>query len=107
MFGVAGAKKVKQSCPKGFGNLYMLLSANPYDVGGNCYEFAGDTMQILSRTTALFTQNNQVFYVDFGDASVPNIGFHGIVKGVGTYEYVTRVGVEKKIPSLKKILVLN
>lgn len=106
-YGVEGAVKVKRACPKGSKNIYALLTSNPYDIDGNCFEFSGDTMQLLSRTTALFTQSQQVFYVDFEKDSVPNIGFQGIVKGMGVYEYTTRLGVSKKIPNLKKVWVLN
>ncbi|OGR41954.1 MAG: hypothetical protein A2X35_11655 [Elusimicrobia bacterium GWA2_61_42] len=107
VFGLSGAVAVKRGCPKGYGNIYALLSANPYEVEGKCFEFAGDTMQLINRTTGLFTQSQQVFYMDFGSDSLPNIGFHGIVKGMGVYEYTTRLGVAKKIPHLKKLLVLN
>lgn len=103
--GVDGTLKVKTQCPRGFDSLYSLLLTNPYDVEGKCFEFAGNTMQVLSRTTGLFTQSGQVFYIDFGNQAIPNIGFQGIVKGVGVYEYITRLGVLKKIPRLKKVLI--
>jgi len=105
--GLTGALALKRGCPKGYGNIYALLSANPYEVEGKCFEFAGETMQLLTRTTGLFSQSGQVFYIDFEKDSIPNLGFQGIVKGVGVYEYTTRLGVPKKIPHLKKVLVLG
>jgi len=102
-FGQKNAVKVKQLCPSGVKSVSDLFSANPYDVAGICYEFVGETQQILTRSTALFNQSGRGFYIDFGKASAPAIYFRGVVKGVGVYDYTTTMGAAKKVPHLTSV----
>lgn len=97
------ALKIKRNCPAGIKSIDALYSSNPYDVAGKCYEFVGETQQILSRSTALFNQSGRSFYINFGKASAPAMYFRGVVKGVGVYEYTTTIGALKKVPHLTNI----
>ena len=102
---VADAKKFDSTCPykDGFISAVGLYQANPFDVAGKCYQFFGETMQILSRTAALFRMDDRIVYLDFGKGSAPNSYYNGIVKGVGVYEYTTSLGAVKKVPHLKSV----
>ncbi len=97
------ALKIKKNCSK-INSLPDLFQANPYAVKNKCYEFVGETLQIITKTTALFMQSGKVFYVDFKNNPAPNAWFNGIVKGEGVYSYTTRFGVKKTIPKLKMIV---
>ena len=97
------ALKIKRRCPGGIKSIDALYSSNPYDVAGKCYEFVGETQQILSRSTALFNQSGRSFYINFEKASAPAMYFRGVVKGVGVYEYTTTIGALKKVPHLTSV----
>jgi hypothetical protein len=86
-------------------SMKVLYQANPYDVKGRCFWFAGKTFQILTRTTALVSNNEEEFLIDFGDRSAPRRSVKGIVKGIGTFEYVTTQGSKQIVPSLKVIVL--
>lgn len=97
------ALKMKRACPNGINPIYALIQANPFDVEGKCYEFVAETMQILTRTTALFNLSGQIFYIDFGSDAAPNIYFKGIVKGAGIFRYTTPIGAIKQVPHLSVV----
>ena len=99
----SSALKIKKNCSK-TNSLQDLFQANPYTVKDKCYEFVGETFQIITKTTALFMQSGKVFYIDFKSNPAPNAWFNGIVKGEGVYAYTTSFGVSKKVPKLKMIV---
>lgn len=99
----SSALKIKKNCSK-TNSLQDLFQANPYTVKDKCYEFVGETFQIITKTTALFMQSGKVFYIDFKNNPAPNAWFNGIVKGEGVYAYTTSFGVSKKVPKLKMIV---
>lgn len=94
-------KQIARICPKGLGDLGELIFANPYDVKGRCYGFAGRTLQILSRSTGFYQLNrSDRVYIDFGRDAAPGQLFQGYVKGVGVFSYTTVVGAKMIVPSL-------
>jgi hypothetical protein len=78
-----------------------LVQTNPYDVKNKCFQFAGQRLQLLGRSTALFSVGQFIFYVDFAPGSVPMYCSSGVVKGIGTFSYVTAMGTENIIPKMK------
>lgn len=101
------ADKIKNDCPNGLLNLIDLLRSNPYDVAVNCYNYTGKTIQLLSRTDALFsTGGNDIAHIRFKEQSAPIGYFKGAVKGVGTYKYNTISGAPLIVPDLEALMVL-
>jgi hypothetical protein len=92
---------IKRNCSSSIEGLFDLLRSNPYDVEGRCFYVFGAPLQILDRTTALYKAYNEVYFVDFGNESVPMTFFEGIVKGQGVYQYITVAGVSQIVPMLK------
>lgn len=104
------AQKIKSVCPNGVEEFPELIRSNPFDVKGRCFEFrGGKVLQILDRTSALFTFDlghdmDRTWYLNFGNNSVPNVPFfRGYVKGEGVFEYTNVLGAKQVIPRLKVI----
>ena len=95
-------RKIAKICPKGVGSVRDLISTNPYDVKGRCFEFFGQKLQILSRSIGLYSLSPElVYYINFGSNSAPANYYRGHVKGVGAYQYETVRGAVKTVPSLE------
>jgi hypothetical protein len=99
----AQARNYKKACPKGVGLMGDLVQTNPYDCNGRCYQYIGETLQILNRTTGLYKAGNDPVYIDFGEASAPPNYYQGMVKGTGTFEYVDTFSRKRIVPKLKTI----
>ncbi len=101
-------------CPDGILPEGTLSTTNPYDSKGQCYNYEGGMVQLLSRNTALFsksaTDKNPFAFINFGKASVPmdnlyrtiyapdGINYYkGVVISNGTYSYTTVSGMNKII----------
>lgn len=102
--------RIEAVCPEGLeGFRSLLMSVNPYDVGGRCFKFIGERLQILGRTIALFyigvkRPDAEVVLLDFGFVSVPgSLVFQGLVRGEGAYEYLTTLGAVNIVPRLHVI----
>ena len=95
---------IAKICPKGVGSVRDLISTNPYDVKGRCFEFFGQKLQILSRSIGLYSLSPElVYYIDFGSNSAPANYYRGYVKGVGAFQYETVSGAVKTVPSFVPI----
>ncbi len=89
----------QKECPQGLEDLGNLLTINPYDSKGRCFNYVGRLVQLLSKNEALFSFMNDstpFSLVNFGKGSVPIAPFYGVVKGKEAYSYQT-VSAGKKI----------
>jgi hypothetical protein len=111
----AGKKKTKASrtkvpakfsCSKGIEPLWRLAMLNPYDNKGRCFEYMGASLQLLSRTSALYsyfyTSRKPAALIMFFGESAP-LDFRGIVGGLGAFRYETVAGAINTIHLLAAI----
>lgn len=90
----------QKMCPKGIEDWKTLITLNPYDSEGRCFNYIGRLIQLLNKNQALFslmTDSAPFALVDFGKESVQIGPYTGIVKGKGAYSYVTVSGRENII----------
>lgn len=104
-------------CPNGIEEADKLLTLNPYDSKGRCFNYSGRFVQLLNRNQALFSNGftsdlTPFALIDYGKESVPmealNVStlkglpvyrFYGVVKGKGAYSYQTVSGMLKIVLS--------
>jgi len=102
------ADKIKNDCKSGLLELVELLRVNPYEVADKCYNYIGQTTQILSKNRALFSiGGSNIVHLRFKEQSVPMGYFKGIVKGGGVYRYQTVTGAQLIVPDLEVVIMLR
>ncbi|MBI4727599.1 hypothetical protein HY768_10360 [candidate division TA06 bacterium] len=84
---------------KGIEDMRTLLYGNIYNLQGRCFEFVGQRLQSLSKTTALYAVGENIYFLDFGNSSAPYV-VQAAVQVFSTYTYVTNMGTINKIPWL-------
>lgn len=92
-------------CPGGIASMADLMHMHPYDTKDKCFYLVATIMQFSGSTKGLVTLGNSVFYIDAGQGSIPAnaFQFHGFVKGIGTYQYKSIIGLTKVVPYLHMI----
>ena len=90
----------QKMCPQGIEDIKVLITLNPYDSNGKCFNYVGRLVQLLNKNKALFslmTDPNPFALIDFGKDSVTIGPFMGVVKGKGAYSYQTVSGIQNNI----------
>jgi len=84
---------------RGIEGMVTLLYGNIYNLQGRCFEFVGQRLQSLSKTTALYAVGENIYFLDFGNSSAPYIA-RAAVQVFSTYTYITNMGTVNKVPWL-------
>lgn len=103
-------KKLTKLCPNVFDSRMSSISdnlyeANPFAVKGKCFGVELDTLQILSRSKALYISKGGklIVHIDFGKDPAPARRVDGIIKGIGTFSYTQANGAVKHVGKFKLI----
>jgi len=102
-----GADLSKQ-CPGGIEDFFKMLTMNPFDNTGRCFETWGlQPLQLLSRTKGIYITSRSpepVALIDFGKKSASASFFRGVVRGKGAFQYTAASGA---LVTIHRLEVLN
>jgi hypothetical protein len=93
-------------CPKGIEEFGSLIYANPYDNTDRCFSFVGKPVQLLGRSTALFSfETGRIpgAFINLKGESVPMNFLSTFVIGRGAYRYQTVDGSQNIVHSLDTV----
>jgi hypothetical protein len=94
---------IHNACPERLTSFVDLIRTNPYDTKGHCYQVVATPLQLLSRTSGLYSVVGSTLYLDFGSKSAQPVLFNGICRGTGAFRYRTLDGASAVVPRLRVI----
>ena len=79
----------------------QLYSVNPYSTQGQCYEFIGSSIQLLSKNSGLY-EGDGVSFVSIANGIIPKTVI-GVAKSIGAYTYRSTLGAKQIVAKLNLI----